>query len=708
MRSMGKWDWAGIPANVLLFLPFGFALAASLSRQLQGLRLIVAVTVLGGGASAAVELLQLFLPTRTTSLLDLVTNTAGAVLGALCVYFWPAKWLDRLEQLGRWLSERLTIPSVRMVYGVYLLIGILLPLSIYSWSGRSTWTWNPDYPLVFGNEANGERAWKGKIWRVELADTAVSAKDASRVYTEGLDAIAGETFLGSYTFTEQAALPAGSGRLPSLYQRGPGVIATQEGAITLPGNAWLQSVGPAKRLTERIRRTNQFSLSVMCEPASRLQFGPARIVSLSHDSGERNFTLGQFGDHAAFRMRAPATGPNGTDPELHLFNTFHQLRPVHLLITFDGAHLRAWINGERSAAEVDMRVRPGAALLSRLLFFSPYQIEDYDALFSVLLFVPLGVLAGILGARLRNGVWVPVIFTGVIAPSLLLEAGVWLIGLAFNTGKILLNILLTGVGAFAGTIAAKDLNQIATAREESERKNVSNLAFKERGTVNAGTGPSSGKEQAHFSTTRDWVRNRLPRWIVQALRITRDAGLRAGLEHLRRQWARRRARRKPFSAPEPSNVRAILFVCYGNIIRSPFAAALLEKELAGRNRSLRVISAGLHANPERGADQRGRSLALGFGVILEHHRATPLTHEMVASSDLILAMDYPNEAELLARFPAARDKIWLLREYVGHGAAGEFEIPDPYMGDEDDVRQAYEVLARCVTALAERLSSTGR
>ncbi len=208
--------------------------------------------------------------------------------------------------------------------------------------------------------------------------------------------------------------------------------------------------------------------------------------------------------------------------------------------------------------------------------------------------------------------------------------------------------------------------------------------------------------------TRHWARSLLPKWFLQAIRITRDIGLRAGLEHFRRQFERCGEGREPFSAPEPAGVRGIIFVCYGNIIRSPFAAALLKKELAGRRPGLRVTSAGLHANPTREADRRGRALASQFGVTLEHHRAAQLTREMVDSSDLILAMDYRNEAELLARFPAARGKIWLLREYVGLGVTGDCEIPDPYMGNESDVQRAYEVLARCVAELAARFSSPGR
>jgi protein-tyrosine phosphatase len=153
-------------------------------------------------------------------------------------------------------------------------------------------------------------------------------------------------------------------------------------------------------------------------------------------------------------------------------------------------------------------------------------------------------------------------------------------------------------------------------------------------------------------------------------------------------------------------VRSLIFICHGNIIRSPFAAALLRKLLSGGDVEIRVSSAGLRANPTQGADPRVRALAPRLGISLEEHRATPLTAAMVEENDLLLVMDYRNEAELLTRFPRARGKVWLLREYLWRRGK-ELEIPDPYLGDEAEVRRVCEELHRCVVELTRRLYPDG-
>ena len=85
-----------IVSNVLLFLPWGFLCAVWLTEHGVGYAAVVIIASLAGLAiSGFVESLQLFAPTRTTSLIDLATNFSGSVLGALIG--WP---------LARWASPR--------------------------------------------------------------------------------------------------------------------------------------------------------------------------------------------------------------------------------------------------------------------------------------------------------------------------------------------------------------------------------------------------------------------------------------------------------------------------------------------------------------------------------------------------------------------------------------------------------------------------
>jgi predicted protein tyrosine phosphatase len=90
------------------------------------------------------------------------------------------------------------------------------------------------------------------------------------------------------------------------------------------------------------------------------------------------------------------------------------------------------------------------------------------------------------------------------------------------------------------------------------------------------------------------------------------------------------------------HANSVLFVCHGNIIRSPIAEALLAK-----SSSLRVGSAGLHAVKGRPADPRALAAARELSVSLERHTAEPLTELLVKEFDLICVMDRPTEARIL-------------------------------------------------------------
>jgi protein-tyrosine phosphatase len=151
----------------------------------------------------------------------------------------------------------------------------------------------------------------------------------------------------------------------------------------------------------------------------------------------------------------------------------------------------------------------------------------------------------------------------------------------------------------------------------------------------------------------------------------------------------------------PEGARALLFLCYGNIMRSPMAAALLSEMLPGELRDrFQVVSAGLHASPDHAADPRSLRIAPDFGVRLDDHRSTQLTRQMVAEADAVFAMDRRNQVEFLALYPEAKEKLFMLGAYAEPKLA---EIPDPYTGDEDDLRRCYRVLELCLRNLVRDL-----
>jgi len=148
----------------------------------------------------------------------------------------------------------------------------------------------------------------------------------------------------------------------------------------------------------------------------------------------------------------------------------------------------------------------------------------------------------------------------------------------------------------------------------------------------------------------------------------------------------------------------ILFVCLGNICRSPLAEAvfadLVRRE--GLNGSLFVDSAGT-AGYHQGelADSRSRACALRHGLEITH-RARAVAEADFSRFDLLIAMDEDNVAELRRRAPRAlqQKKVHLFREWdpVGSG-----NIPDPYYGDEGDFELVWHLCDRAALGLMNEI-----
>ncbi len=143
----------------------------------------------------------------------------------------------------------------------------------------------------------------------------------------------------------------------------------------------------------------------------------------------------------------------------------------------------------------------------------------------------------------------------------------------------------------------------------------------------------------------------------------------------------------------------ILFVCLGNICRSPLAAAILKHKV--RNHGLEdwmeVDSCGT-SNYHIGdnADPRTIANASRNGVGIDHC-ARQLSAADLGNFDFIFAMDKSNYSNILRVSDGAdvRHKIKLMREFDPQQKGGE--VPDPYHGGEKEFQEVYEILDRSTT-----------
>lgn len=126
----------------------------------------------------------------------------------------------------------------------------------------------------------------------------------------------------------------------------------------------------------------------------------------------------------------------------------------------------------------------------------------------------------------------------------------------------------------------------------------------------------------------------------------------------------------------------VLFVCMGNICRSPTAQGVFRKMVAdaGLTDTVQVESAGTHAyHVGEPPDVRAQQAAKKRGYEIADLRARQVTQDDFRDADLILAMDWENLAMLQQQCPRAyKHKLHLLMRFAGeHDAA---TVPDPYYG----------------------------
>lgn len=151
-------------------------------------------------------------------------------------------------------------------------------------------------------------------------------------------------------------------------------------------------------------------------------------------------------------------------------------------------------------------------------------------------------------------------------------------------------------------------------------------------------------------------------------------------------------------------MKRVLFVCLGNICRSPAAEGVFRAQAAARGVQAEAQSAGTGGwHQGAGADQRMTRAAARRGYDLSTHRARQVQFSDFYEFDYLLAMDRQNLADLLAMAPPNRDAdIGLFLDF----ANGEtHETPDPYYGGADGFERVLDLVEGGVAALLDHLDA---
>ena len=417
-------DFFDFFGNIFLFSPFGYGLSQWLKpKQFAIFRKLILILGLSFALTLTIESLQLFLPNRSTSAIDLFTNTVGGTLGgAYGLLGWERQFISIITWLKKTWSQPKSIAIALLVW-ISLMFGSTWQLTNMMHLNE----WNPEFNLVIANEATGDRGWRGQVKGVSISDRALSEPEINQFLQSSqfpkLDSPLADydlTGIAPYADRSPLALPPlekqsietdtnqnQSQSQKDKYSRNGAKADHQGNPLIAP---WYRTSQPPTALTKAIRKTSAFTLATTFETSSLEQTGPARIISLSLDSYQRNVTLGQQDNQLIARIRTPATGFNGAFLAIASPKKLELNRSHRAILTYQDATISLYLDQTEPSY---IKLRPEVTFF-HLIFptirgeglpTGPKALNTYPIAFYLVWFVPLGILLGrilTLSLRLRE------------------------------------------------------------------------------------------------------------------------------------------------------------------------------------------------------------------------------------------------------------------------------------------------------------------
>ena len=152
--------------------------------------------------------------------------------------------------------------------------------------------------------------------------------------------------------------------------------------------------------------------------------------------------------------------------------------------------------------------------------------------------------------------------------------------------------------------------------------------------------------------------------------------------------------------PPFPKVKRIVFICTGNVCRSPMAEELFRQKLNG-DRTIEVESAGIGAVSGQAPSSYAVEVMRELGADISRQRSQPIHHEMVRRADYIFVMTYGHLDSLLLLYPSAGDKVFLLRDFDPGLSPEEREVDDPIGQSKDTYRACRDQIQKSIPYLLE-------
>ena len=299
--------------NIVLFFPYGVGLGLLLKGRVMPLWMkLVSLVGLSFGLTVTVEVLQLFLPSRSSSATDIFTNTIGGTFSGLYVLL---DWRRYTRQILDWLQWEWS--RTGMVVGLLLLwVGLMNGSALTLQSMTDLTNWSTEFRLAIAQEVTGEFPWSGTVSGLSMGSRALNEAEVS-------------TLFQSPTFPDLSAV----GLKADLK-------IDREGEPNAKTRRFTQDQPPQDAIAA-ILQSQQFTLSTTIEIKDIDPSDHPRIVTISQDKYQRNVALLQEGDRLIVAVRSPVTGYNG-DRFILTARRSLEIRPYRIVVTYREGRLRLY------------------------------------------------------------------------------------------------------------------------------------------------------------------------------------------------------------------------------------------------------------------------------------------------------------------------------------------------------------------------------
>jgi glycopeptide antibiotics resistance protein len=381
-------DFSDFSVNVILFIPFGFSLTYFLFKlNLKWLLTLILILLASFLLSFSVEALQAFLPSRSSTITDIIGNTIGGFIGLLCFSLANSK-------MGRQLSLFLFFSRKGLTVCLISYTTLILVLSIPLPRITNLTNWNPNFPLLLANETTGDNPWQGNISEVYIANKAITKNQVAKVFANDLSQVDQYSLVAHYQLIDKNNddYRDQTGHSPSLLWQAKNINYQSNKNLFFDKNYWLSTEKSATAITNKIRQTSQFTLITTVATANINQSGPARIISLSGNHLFRNFALAQEGSSLVFRFRTPITTEDGTNPHIIIPEVFRNQNPHLIVVTYSDSVLKLYIDKPQNLYYLELT--PLNAIISYLIPYQAYNLNLAKRIYFITIFIPLGLCLG--------------------------------------------------------------------------------------------------------------------------------------------------------------------------------------------------------------------------------------------------------------------------------------------------------------------------